>query len=370
MRNRKITIQDVARRAQVSTGTIDRVIHNRGKVSADKRKKVEQAIRELNFNPNLLARTLALGRNFHIGVLIPYAPSPQHYWSIPAKGIETTAAQYKDYGIVTDNFYYDLFDEASFISQGINLINANPDAVIMAPLFLQESKMLTGKLQEAGIPYVFIDADLPDGQSLSYIGPELTSSAFIAGRLLNSVLPVNCEILILNMVKGFANASALQRIESGFRSYFQQTGLISEKSIHTLTINSTRKENVFHELERFYSGHPALKGVFVTNSKAFFISKFHDIHKLDIRLLGYDLVEENINCLKEGKIDFIISQSPFQQGQRAIQTLFSYFVYKKEPVSIQHVPLDIIIRENLDFYISFNQIYPYETTHEQQQKNQ
>ncbi len=361
--NRKITIQDVALHANVSVGTIDRVIHNRGKVSAEKREKVEKAIRDLNFNPNLLARTLALGKKFHIGVLIPDAPAPQHYWSIPAYGIETAALQYKDYGIVTNTFYYDLFDEASFVRQASILLDSNPDAVVMAPLLLEESRMFVKKLQKAHIPYVFIDADLPDEKCLSYIGPDLTSSAFIAGRLLNSVLPADCEILILNMVKGFANASALQRIEAGFRSYFKQNGLFSQNRIHTLTINSTKKEDVFKELERFYKNHPELKGVFVTNSKAFLISEFHGFHNLNIKLIGYDLVEENIICLIEGKIDFIISQSPFQQGQRAIQTLFDYFVFNKEPIRIQHVPLDIIIRENLDFYISFNQIYPYEIKH-------
>ncbi len=363
-RNLKITIQDVARHANVSAGTIDRVIHNRGKVSADKRIKVEKAIRELNFNPNLLARTLALGKNFLICNLVPGAPSPHHYWSMPARGIKMAAAQYKDYGIITENFYYDLFDEASFVRQSANLLNANPDAVVLAPLLLHESKLFVHKLQNAGIPYVFIDADLPDEQSLSYIGPEVKSSAFIAGRLLNSVLPGKCEILIVNMVKGFANASALQRMEAGFRSYFQQNEPPRQKPVHVLTINSTKKEDVFRELERFYNEHPAIKGVFITNSKAFLVSEFHALHKLDIRLVGYDLVEENIAHLKNGGIDFIISHSPVQQGKRAIQTLFDYFVFKKEPERIQHVPLDIIIRENLDFYIRFNQHYPNELKEE------
>jgi LacI family transcriptional regulator len=65
-------------------------------------------------------------------------------------------------------------------------------------------------------------------------------------------------------------------------------------------------------------------------------------------------VEANIEHLRNGGIDFIISQSPVQQGKRAIQTFFESFVFKKDPDKVQHVPLDIIIRENLDFYINFN----------------
>ena len=60
-KNKKVTIQDVAHYARVSAGTIDRVLHKRGKVSPEKIRIVEEAITKLNFNPNLLARTLALG---------------------------------------------------------------------------------------------------------------------------------------------------------------------------------------------------------------------------------------------------------------------------------------------------------------------
>ena len=87
-RTKKITIQDVAKYANVSVGTIDRVIHNRGKVSAEKKQKIEEAIKKLNFNPNLLARTLALGNRFIICTLFPSAPYPGHYWSIPKRGID------------------------------------------------------------------------------------------------------------------------------------------------------------------------------------------------------------------------------------------------------------------------------------------
>lgn len=353
-RTKKVTIQDVARYANVSVGTIDRVIHNRGKVSPEKRKKIEEAIKKLDFNPNMLARTLALGNQFTVCVLIPSAPSPGHYWNMPLQGLEMAAAQFKDYGIITEYFFYDLFDEKSFTKQAGIIAELEPNGVILAPLFLQESKLFAEKLSQKNIPCVFIDADIPGGQSLSYIGPDVKQSAYIAGRLLNSVLPEKTEILMLNMVKGFENASALKRMEEGFGNFFRENGLEENKTIHALTIQSTQKEEVFRELTKFYIKNPAIKGVFVTNSKAFLVSEFHRKHDLNIRLVGYDLVEANIEHLRNGKIDFIISQSPVQQGKRAIQTLFDYFVFKKEPDKVQHVPLDIIIRENLDFYINFN----------------
>ncbi len=348
---KKVTIQDLAKYANVSVGTIDRVIHNRGKVSPEKKKKIEDAIKELDFNPNLIARTLALGSQYQICALIPSVPYPGHYWSIPKGGLEKAETLYKDFGIAVDIYYYQLFDESSFNEQAHKILEQNPDGVVLAPLFIQESQVFVKQLEDKNIPCVFIDSDLPKQNSLCYIGPDIKQSAFIAGRLLDYSVQKEGDLLIFNMVKGYENAAALKRMESGFREYFKDSG---QDRIHELTVNSTNKEVVFRELTKFYIKNPDIKGVFVTNSKAFLVSDFHLTHELDIRVVGYDLVQENINHLKSGGIDFLISQSPLSQGMKAVQTLFELFVYKREPAKVQNVPLDIIIRENVDFYLNFN----------------
>jgi LacI family transcriptional regulator len=353
-RSKKITIQDVAKYANVSVGTIDRVIHNRGNVSADKKLKVEEAIKKLNFNPNQLARALALGNQYFICTLIPFDPSSQHYWSIPKRGVEQAAGLYKDFGITSESFFYNLFEESSFVEQAKKILERNPSGVILAPLFRQESINFVKKLNERDIPYVFIDADIPEQENLSYIGPDVFRSGYIAGKLLSSVTKEKSNILVLNMVKGFENSAVLERMEKGFREYYRNKGLTNQVQIKILTINSTKKEEVFKEITKYYIKNPDIKGVFVTNSKAYLVSDFHLFHELDIRVVGFDLVQENIDHLNKGGIDYVISQSPMQQGVRAVQTLFELFIYKSIPKKIQYVPLDIIIRENLDFYIDFH----------------
>ncbi|MDD4108361.1 MAG: LacI family DNA-binding transcriptional regulator [Prolixibacteraceae bacterium] len=354
---RKVTIQDIARYTNISAGTIDRVIHNRGKVSEEKRQKIEDAIKKLNFNPNLLARTLALSNRFVIYVLIPAAESSRHYWSIPCEGIDQSIAMYSDYGLSVRYFFYNQFNEDSFIVQTNKILNLSPDGVVLAPKFIQESISFVKKLGEKGIPYVYIDADIPGYQSLAYIGPDIWRSAYIAGKLLNSAVNSSKEFLIVNMVKGFNNASTLLRMENGFKSYFVENGLIESVKIHNLTINSTKREAVFKELSKFYSENPGIKGVFVTNSKAFLVSEFHLSRNIKSKVIGFDLVEENKEHLKNGGIEYILSQSPIQQGARSIQTFFDFFIFKKIPPKVQYVPLDIIIKENLDFYLNFHQNY-------------
>ncbi len=66
-----VTIHDVAEKAGVSVTTVSRTLNNRGYISKDTRKKIAQAIEELNYSPNQLARSLYNARTKIIGLVVP-----------------------------------------------------------------------------------------------------------------------------------------------------------------------------------------------------------------------------------------------------------------------------------------------------------
>ncbi|SHJ96366.1 substrate-binding domain-containing protein [Pseudozobellia thermophila] len=354
IKTKKTTIQDLANYANVSIGTVDRVIHNRGKVSPAKQKKVEEAIKNLNFNPNLLARTLALGKHFVVCSLFPRASDPNSYWSLPKRGVEEAVGSYRDFGLVCHSMEYSLFDESSFIESAEAIIEMNPDGVVLAPLFEKESRSFIKKLDDKKIPYVFVDAIIPNQRNLSYIGPDLKGSGHVAGRLMSSILNNSDNILILNFVKGLEN-SHINMIEKGFREFFKASKEMGDVKINSVTIPSIEEADITRELTKYYIKNSDIQGVFVTNSRAHIIAKYHAQHELPIKLIGFDMLQANILEMKKGNIDFLISQRPISQGTMAIKTLFDFFVQKKSPTKIQHVPLDIIIKENIDYYIKFQE---------------
>ncbi len=349
---KRSTIQDVANYANVSTGTIDRVLHNRGKVSAAKKIKIEEAIEHLNFNPNLLARTLALKNQFVICSLFPKSTSSNGYWSLPRQGFERAATNYQDFGIVQNALEYSLFDESTFMKSAKLILEMRPNGVVLAPLFEKESLWFIEQLEHLNIQYVFIDVNISGQNNLSYIGPDLKGSGHVAARLLNSVLNPNEDILIVNMVKGLENSTQIKIIEHGFREFFADTFSENDRTICSITIPSIDQDMVTSTLTKYYLNNPGTKAVFVTNSRAHVISNYHAANKLDIKVIGFDLVEKNIAEIKKGNIDFLISQRPIYQGEKAVQSLFDYFVYKKLPKKIKYVPLDIVIRENVDYYLN------------------
>ncbi|MDP3433240.1 MAG: LacI family DNA-binding transcriptional regulator, partial [Bacteroidota bacterium] len=80
-------IKDIAQKANVSIGTVDRVIHNRGEVSNATRDRILRIIDEMEYQPNLMASTLASKKTFSFALLLPEPISPESYWNKPMVGV-------------------------------------------------------------------------------------------------------------------------------------------------------------------------------------------------------------------------------------------------------------------------------------------
>jgi len=70
-----------------------------------------------------------------------------------------------------------------------------------------------------------------------------------------------------------------------------------------------------------------------------------------VNIVGYDLIPENVRYLKEGYIDFLISQQPEMQGYQGIYTLYNKVVLGEEVPEKIMMPIDIIMKENIDYYL-------------------
>lgn len=89
------TIKDVAKRADVGIATVSRMINGTGYVSEGSRKRIEEAIRELNFIPNERARNLSRKKSGIIGVIIPDFQTPFYASFIRQVEIELYRYGYK-----------------------------------------------------------------------------------------------------------------------------------------------------------------------------------------------------------------------------------------------------------------------------------
>jgi LacI family transcriptional regulator len=90
-----------------------------------------------------------------------------------------------------------------------------------------------------------------------------------------------------------------------------------------------------------------INSVFVPNSRVYIVSKYLKDNGLKgIRVVGYDLLKQNLEYLNEGYIDFLINQKPEEQGYLGINHLYKKLVLKEEIEITNYIPLEIIVKEN------------------------
>lgn len=121
----KPSLKMVAARAEVSPATVSRILNGTAKVSAEKRARIEAAIAELGFRPNMAARSLAGGRSMSIGVITQFISSP--FYAEALKGLEDELAR-QNYIPIFMSSHWDSAQEENQITR---LIERNVDGIVL-----------------------------------------------------------------------------------------------------------------------------------------------------------------------------------------------------------------------------------------------
>lgn len=340
---KNITTKEIAKLAKVSVGTVDRVLHNRGQVSEKTKWKILEIIKSGDYRPNLFARNLALNRTFNIISLMP-AFKPNEYWEAPSLGFTQAIAELKQFGLSHTPMTYDNTLHRTFETLAAQIIDSQPDAVIIAPVFHIETKALSKQLEEAKIPYVFIDSNLSDLAPLSFVGQDSYQSGYLAAKLLDFGSAQATRYFIISILDEQENNLINSQRIAGFEAYLKQKNLFEK--IERLDV---KFDNLTKKLDQILEASKDELNIFVPNSKVHQVATRLETKRnsRSIKLLGYDLIKDNKTQLEKGNIDFVIDQKAQFQGYKAIQLLYQHLVLKQVVNQAYFMPLDIITKENL-----------------------
>ncbi len=299
-----------------------------------------------------MASTLASKKNLTFATLIPRPPSADGYWNKPFIGISRAIDELSQYGAKLVSFNFAQEDPKEFNSEAKKIIELKPEGVVLAPFFYKESKLIVDELKEKKIPFVFIDSNIEDAGQIGYIGQNSFQSGYLAGKLLDFLVPDNTSILVVHLAKEMDNQNHLVLREKGFYEWFRKNST-STHQVHTFETNNISGAKSSEMLVKVIK-EKNIAGIFVTNSKVFLVGKL--LKKLgltDMKLIGHDLVKENVQYLKEDIVDFLICQRPEEQGYNSISKLFRHIVQKNPVENERYTSIDIITKENVDYYKEF-----------------
>lgn len=334
----RVTIAKIAELANVSRGTVDRVINNRPNVNEDVRKRVQQIADALGYKPNLVAKALANQKNpYVIGVILPPAKNP--FYEEVLNGIETAGREMEDLGIkitYKEMKEYDVSEQLDCINE---IVNQNVCAIALVAM---DHERIASRINEVNkkIPVVTLVTDVHGCDKLCFIGHDLVKGGRVAGEILGKLLNGNGHVAILTTSK---ELSAHKERILGFKQKIAEVypDIVVECEIE----NFDQDEITFRCISKLLD-ETRINAIYSTTGlgmgglgKAL---KANDPNK-KIKVVTFDFTPSTIDLMKLGFVDFSIGQQPYKEGYIPIKVLSDYLLQGIRP-DTKEIKTDIVIK--------------------------
>lgn len=335
----RVTLADVARRAGVSTATVDRVVNERPGVHPRTQLLVRQAAASMGLRleaaanadmaPALRLRfVLPGGTNTFINLLADHAADLSgdrvlvEVLRPSGLGAETTAAMLRDIAPDTD---------------GLALV------ALDAPLVREAAKAFAN----LGKPVVAIASPITGLGPGGYIGIDNRSAGRVAGQLAARLVRERTGAVAL--LTGSLSYRGHEEREMGFRAVLaaDAPGL----SIHGVAETQDDNDRCHRAVRDLLDRAPDLRAVYnVGGGNRGVAQALEEAERADIVFIGHDLTEHTRRYLLSGVMDVSIVQSPKDEARLAVDRLIGALATggkRPKPGPDTTLPLQIVFRENL-----------------------
>ena len=334
--DRTITIDDVAKLAGVSRATAGRVVGNYGSVSEKSRERVWDAVRQLDYQPNLIARGLRSQTTKTIAVIVG---SIRNTYSTALVYAVEKEAQKKGYNVLICTTHEDIEKELKHLK---DLNSRKVDGVILMSAYRADANM-DKKYKEfyiSKLPIVFVDRNIP-GINRDVIQSENFDASYKATKYLMDMGHRKIGIIATS------NFSTVQERIKGYKAAFANAGIEYDESliasVDELSDKMSRK--VCHE---FLEEHPDITALYILNNSlcsGVLLDLKERQMKIpqDISLLVWD--DEEYNEL----LDITTIEQPITEiGNQATRRLFELIGEPEETTDFECKKLDpeLIIRKS------------------------
>jgi len=354
-----MTVKEIAKKANVSIGTVDRVLHKRGRVSSSTAEKINRIIQENGYHTNPIARHLKNNTYYKIGLLVPNMCYESGYWKQILEGVKEGVKEFEAFNFFLKDFEFLRADKKSLHSKFEELQNSECNAWIIAPVMQEVISECISNCDEKKLkPYCFIDSNIPDSKAFCAIHQNPYKAGRLAAKLTyltsNKYALLNDDEKVFVIILPFTEAFNLNERAKGFCDWFLESR--KGRAVKVFSESSTR-ESLEKEIDLIVVEYKSLKGICIANAVSHIAANYiTDLYEKKNKIfegrtrpsvVGFDLVQNNYECLKEEKIDCLISQEPEEQGKIAVRQIYKRLVLEEENQAVIEMPLKIYFKENV-----------------------
>lgn len=334
-----VTIQQIAERAGVSRGTVDRALNHRGRIRPEVAQQVLQAAQELGYVTRSQKRLAANGGyRKTIGVVTQL--SGASFMIAIRRGLHEAMRQLEKQGVRVLLRESEGVDAAGQLRLIDGLTAEGIDALALMPVECDAVRARLGMLSAAGMPVITFNSDIVGAGRRCFVGLDNEKSGRVAAGLMGMML--RGQGRVLGITGSFSNSAGSRRID-GFVS-----GLMAEHpGIELVGVQSSLDKTA--EVERCIlqamGAYPDLGGILVVSGGQAGVEQAFRQLRPAWRpfVILYDLTPKNARLLQEGAADLLIDQDGYTQGYRALSLLGEKLLWNKDPER-EYMYTDIAIK--------------------------
>ena len=336
----KATISDIAKNCGLSTATVDRVLNNRGGVSAANRQRVLEAAKQLGYLPMADAVTLP-SRPAHLEFFLPIGQNA--FMADLAKHIEDYASRLP---LVASCRMHDLKGiSPKALQAAVDNLSLKTDGVGVIAIDHPKTRNILREIAEAGPRLVTLVSDVPAAPRAAYIGIDNRVAGRTAALLMGRFLGGRTGHLAI--VVGSRSYRGHEEREMGFRSVLNEEfpGLIVTSAVD---IND-EPEASYASAARTLQQEPELLGIYCVGAGRSGIAQAMREAKLKRKpvFICHDLTRETRGYLVDDLVDVVIDQNARLIAEQAIIRLLGSIASSAPYLTKKFIEPRLIFRENV-----------------------
>lgn len=313
----RVTLQQVADYANVSRRTVDRVVNHRGNVRPEVEKKVQNALKELNYCPNKLASALAYSKNEkRVGILFQ-KDGIREFDEVLERGIKDAIQELQDFGITVEVINIDVQNSEECLGIIDQLVKSGVSGLALRGPNFPEMVQKINELSRKEVPVVTFNSDIPDSDRVCFVGQDLYKSGKIAGNLMAKMVRNDEKILI---GCGIPEYDAHHKRLEGFVYELKRHGFKNDQWYFFQ--GSGQYDITYKKLKKIFEADN-FQGIYMSANPKEACGDFLQAASLPYHpyVVCHDISDISIKYLKSGIFDFVIDQNVYSQGYKALHIL-------------------------------------------------
>lgn len=340
-----VTIRKIAELAGVSRGTVDRVLHGRPGVKPDIAEHVRNIADSLGYEPNRAGKILAARKQpIKIGCFLPGVGNA--FFDGVINGFKKAETEYRDFGVSLEINSVKGYDANVHIQAIRDLVDKGCAALCVSTIDIPEIREYINEISAGGIPVVAVNTDISNAKRLCYVGCDYLKCGGTAAGLLALTATGRLELLI---VTGSLKVKGHNDRVRGFSRTLRQKGI--PYRLADIIESQDNDEHAYYVTMRALKENPGINCVYIAAAGVEGVCGAIVGLGLQnkVRVAAHDEIAGTKRLVRDGVIDFTIGQEPEEQGYRAVEIIFKYFMGNKRAAPNDHITGTIIkIRENID----------------------